>query len=100
MSREFHIPRSFVLMGRKIRVLVVDKENWQMPDAIGWYDSHGGEIQILKTTPELIEHTFFHELMHAVLTAMGRDKLGQDEAFVDLASGLIHQALTSARYKA
>ncbi len=93
------IPQSFMLLGRSIRVTLIKPCDWKMPDAIGCYDSHLGQISILKTNPDLEEHTFFHELMHAVLTAMGRDKLNQDEAFVDMSSGLLMQAFTSARHK-
>ena len=40
-----------------------------------------------------VEQTFFHELIHAVLFTMGKDKLNNDEKFVDVFAGLLHQAL-------
>jgi Zn-dependent peptidase ImmA (M78 family) len=36
------------------------------------------------------EHTFFHELMHALLEAGGSKKT-EDEYFVDSTAGLLHQ---------
>lgn len=46
---------------------------------------------------DALRHTFMHELMHACLHYMGRTELNGDEAFVDLAAGLLMQALESAR---
>jgi hypothetical protein len=42
---------------------------------------------------QLKEHTFFHEVLHQVLDSAGYKKLNNDEQFVDLVSGLLHQAL-------
>lgn len=95
-----NIPSSLTLLGKEITVTIVASADWKEHDAVGFYNSQTGEIHILRAAQQLMEHTFFHELMHAVLTAMGRDKLSQDEAFVDMASGLIHQAMTTAKSRA
>lgn len=40
-----------------------------------------------------LEHTFFHELLHQVLNSAGYGEQNDDEQFVDVVSGLLHQAL-------
>jgi hypothetical protein len=42
------------------------------------------------------EHTLLHELVHAILNAMGQTTLNDDEAWVDTFSAMLHQILTSA----
>lgn len=40
---------------------------------------------------ESFEHTFFHELAHGLLTAIGRPELAEDEALVDAIGAALHQ---------
>ncbi len=40
------------------------------------------------------EHTFFHELVHQILNSANYNELNDDEQFVDVISGLLHQALS------
>jgi hypothetical protein len=40
-----------------------------------------------------LEHTFCHELMHAIGFTIGSNKLINDEQFVDAVGGLLAQAL-------
>ena len=47
---------------------------------------------------EELEMTFFHELIHAVLSAIGKEKWCNNENAVDLISSAIHQALKTATY--
>ena len=49
---------------------------------------------------ETLWHTWLHEVTHAVLDAIGRVKLGNDEGFVDSLSGALAQALRPASGKA
>jgi predicted SprT family Zn-dependent metalloprotease len=68
---------------------------------IGICQHHTGEIKLQppSTYPmanDLVDATFFHEMTHAILYAMGREDLNQDENFVDVFSGLFHQALKTA----
>lgn len=44
------------------------------------------------------EQTFLHELTHHILHAMGETKLNDNEKFVDMFSGFLHQALTTMEY--
>ena len=90
------IPRSFQLMGKKYNVRIIPESLWNDENTVGLCSPQLREI-IIKggLKQEVQEHVFFHEVTHAILDAMGRDKLYTDEAFVDMFSGLLHQALTS-----
>ena len=41
--------------------------------------------------PELLWHTWLHELLHAILNALGRPGLNEDEGLVDSVSGALAQ---------
>lgn len=92
------IPKSFQLMGYTWTV-VVHKAHLADPDAAGHlfgmcdYNQHVIHISG-GLTPEARWHTFLHELTHAVLGAIGREKLNKDEGFVDGFSGALAQALS------
>ena len=44
-----------------------------------------------RNTSQIHVHTFFHELVHALMYSMGESALGRNEKFVDILSGLIQQ---------
>jgi len=44
------------------------------------------------------EHVFLHELTHHILNEMNEHDLRSNEKFVDVFSGLLHQALTTMEY--
>ena len=91
------IPRQFKLLGHVYKVTVVPKTEWAMEDAVAFLDDTNRQICILKTSKQMQEHSYLHEAVHAILNAMGRDKLSKDEAFVDTFSGMLHQVLTEAK---
>lgn len=104
------IPRRFKLLGHEIDVL-------EEPGAFyekGRYGACSFEGKWIKlvpvsaahpVTPSSLEHTFLHELTHMVLYhTHGMEKtkdcpLYDNEAFVDMFSGLLHQALTTMEYE-
>lgn len=45
------------------------------------------------------EHVFLHELTHHILNEMNEHDLRGNEKFVDVFSGLLHQALVTAEYE-
>jgi hypothetical protein len=45
------------------------------------------------------EHVFLHELTHHILNEMNEHDLRSNEKFVDVFSGLLHQALTTMEYE-
>lgn len=91
------IPQTFMLMGREFKVVITPKQG---------IDYHGAclpdlnEIHISKDIPRSkIESVFFHELTHAILAIMGQQELYNDETFIEVFSGLLHQAMISAKGK-
>ena len=68
-----------------------------------YYDRNEIEFQDNKYEVGLpglkIEETFYHELVHIILYHAGEHELRNNEKFVDVFSGLLHQALTTAVYK-
>lgn len=47
----------------------------------------------------LKSHTFFHELVHAILTTIGKEELNADEGFVDAFGGALDQYFKTVKYK-
>jgi hypothetical protein len=90
------IPKRFRLLGQEYTVEVLQSERWpEESDCVGIFRPNTHEIILRHNkSRSAIEHAFLHELNHAILNAMGRDKLYKDEAFVDLQAALLHQALT------
>lgn len=93
------IPKRFQLLGYTYRVEIVPEAEWPDDSTYGYCSPQLSKIQIRQQAcPEAMEHTFFHELMHAILGAMSREKLNKDEGFVDTAGGLLHQAMKTAKF--
>ena len=104
------IPSSFKLLGHTI---TVEEELTGMYEK-GRYGCSGFETKFIRITPKgpqhpvtetSIEHTFLHELVHHILyySDLAADvksgaRLCDQEAFVDLFAGLLHQALTTMEY--
>lgn len=98
------IPKRFKLLGHTIEV----KE-----DPAGMYENRrfGAacyESKWINLTPKSpahpitqssLEHTFLHELVHMCLYHTEQAALNENENFVDLFAGLLHQALTTMEYK-
>jgi hypothetical protein len=42
-------------------------------------------------TPQAIEATLYHEVVHAILDTIGKNELSRDEEFVQCFSTLLHQ---------
>ena len=55
------------------------------------------EISALCKTPESVEHTFLHELLHAAAIQMSWSKLNDDEDGIDALASLLRQALTTTK---
>lgn len=90
------IPSTFQLMGKTYTVKVIPKDQWSDAEVWGDFNPATNEIRVVKLGDDATEQTFYHELMHAILTAMNH-KLNRDETFVDLVSGLLHQALKTSK---
>jgi hypothetical protein len=92
------IPTSFRLMGHTVTVEVVPPIKWKIKNCVGLFNPSDMTILVRKGKKSTTEHSFMHELTHAVLYCMNND-LYDDEVFVDTFAGLAHQALTSAKYE-
>ena len=91
------IPDRFQIYGRTIEV------EWE-DDLIqhgnsrcnGLCDYDRGVIKLSNKVPESSkDHVFFHELVHMLLAGMNHE-LYENEEFVEVFSGLLHQALSTA----
>lgn len=99
---EFKVPIRFKLMGYTIEVEIKEllSENH---DAVGASLFRRNKIEIQDTDmldrPKCkAEKTFIHEVLHWVLYVMGEDELKDNERFVDIMAGLLHQVLTTMEY--
>ena len=99
------IPKSFKQYGQEVTVRY--KKNLSNKHG-SWgkcyYDSNKIELQDNKyegidLPDDKLEETFYHELVHTILYFAGETELRGNEQFVDVFSGLLHQALTTAVYK-
>jgi hypothetical protein len=103
MSKKQGIPKSFRLFGTTVDV-VFDNNSLNQLSAVGgsaWVqskitltDTHKGE----KVSEDVIEDTFYHEKVHAILDSMGKHDLSQDEEFVNVFSRLLRQSDVTAKY--
>ncbi|MDD5304256.1 MAG: hypothetical protein PHS14_14240 [Elusimicrobia bacterium] len=107
---DLRIPKRFQILGQTIEV-VWDVELNHKNDWNGSAVYRKNQIRIQPNgdgtprTQDQIGHTFCHELMHWILYyaaafyPSSKEHLHQDEGLVDLAGGLLHQALTSMEYE-
>ena len=91
------IPKSFQLMGHTITVQVIDKKDWKIEDASGYFDPDKNQILLLKQPRTQLRHTYWHEVTHAILYVMGH-KLYGNESFVDQVGGLLAQIMDTAEF--
>ena len=102
------IPKRFQLLGQTINVVWIE-DMTDSTDCAGVASYRRNEIRIQPNTPSNprtesnIEHTFYHELVHWILYFAGGyykggEHLHKDEQLVDMAAGLLHQALSTMEY--
>jgi len=98
------VPKQFSLLGHTITVRIVPKRDWDalldecedMEEGdLGYWIPADNLIVLLRQPKSQLLHTFYHELMHAVLYYMNSD-MWTDEIFVDNAAGLFAQAMDTA----
>lgn len=97
------IPHSFKLLGHTYVVKYVDDFGAASPTTVGLCEFGPRVISLRRTKDDFklrhstIEHTFFHELVHAIYELMGENEMCSNESHVDMFAGLLHQALTSKK---
>jgi len=91
------IPAQFQLAGHLIKVRIVAPSRWKHgKEAVGIFLPDRYRIDIISSTQGTNrQQVFTHELVHALLTIAGHDKLSNDENFVDRLGHLLQQAMTS-----
>lgn len=91
---------SFKLFGQTYKV-VLDPNLQDTTGNIGETSEGRSEIRIQapdrNCSTEYQQITFWHEAVHAILCALGEEKLNKNEKFVDLFGRGIHQILTTGR---
>lgn len=90
---------SFELMGSRFNI-VLDPKLMTKKKSIGFVDADALKMFLWsdpkKTImPDRVLHTYFHELVHLILDMMGERELYENERFVDVFGGLLHQWFTS-----
>lgn len=102
------IPVAFQIMGHKFEVNI-NNDHCVPENNLGVHYGDYNKIYLAgksvkdgkyqQLPDSIIAQTFLHELTHAILSKMNKNELNKDEEFVDVFSGLLHQALTTMEYK-
>jgi hypothetical protein len=97
------IPKRFKLLGHEIQV---NTEPGLFYNG-GRYGEAGVESKMINLCPpspgvpipqSSLEHTYLHELLHLCLYHTEQAQLNDNDKFVDLLAGLLHQAFETAEY--
>lgn len=97
------IPKRFKLMGRVINV-DYDKKLIHEDDRRGASVFRENRVKLQSSSKEYpivksdLEQSFLHELVHWILYLSEEHKLNHNEKFVEMFSGLLHQALITMEY--
>lgn len=100
---ELRIPKRFKILGHTIEVKE-DPGRFYHRGEFAACSLEGKTISLVPPSPHhpimqsSLEHSFLHEVVHFLLYHTERPKLGDDEGFVDLLAGLLHQVLTTMEY--
>ena len=103
------IPETFTVLGHDYKV-IFDNELCHKNECLGMFDDKTNTIYLankyktsknrwLKYKDDIIEHTFYHELVHCILFNMGELKLYENERFVDSFGGILHQIMLTQNGK-
>lgn len=95
-NMEFKIPNKFILGGIEHSVEMVQKLD---DNALGWFDPTVAVISLAQTkrgmelSASMKRQCFWHEMIHAILNVMGKDKLYNDESFVNTFASFLSGAI-------
>lgn len=104
MKKQISIPKSFELMGSKIKIeysphLLHDEDNVGKSKLINELILIQPSTDTWKISKDKINHAFYHEKVHMILSYMGEGDLGSNEKFVDLFAGLLYQTDKTSEYE-
>lgn len=97
------IPKSFKLFGTEIEI-IFDTKRCDQNECWGLASFKERQIVLTKEangtklSKEIIEQTFYHELMHMIMEVMEERDLRTNEKFINISSSLLHQAFKTAEY--
>ena len=100
------IPKSFELGGSLYSVIISDKRPEGVnsntcahvtysKNLIEIFSNHVG----YEATEDYKTLSFYHEITHSILRAMGRDDLNDSEEFIETFSNFLHQIMKTSKYK-
>jgi predicted SprT family Zn-dependent metalloprotease len=98
------IPRRLKLLGRTITVEydpMLDGRDGTVGEARYTSDSIALQpnTDTFRRPQTQLEQVFLHELVHYILNEMNEYNLRDNEKFVDVFAGLLHQALTTMEFE-
>jgi hypothetical protein len=91
------IPKTFKLVNRTWVVKEMSKSISSENKLHGDCDHARALIRVCIDHPENAEHTFFHELAHAMLKVTTKPKLSSNEDFVDSLGAALHQYMQTKK---
>lgn len=95
---EFKIPKKFKLGG--VDYIVKQVEHCGLNDDFGFWKPQGiieiaNQAGGYEVSDSKKRQTFLHELTHAILFAMGKEELNEDESFVNTFSSFLNEAIST-----
>lgn len=92
------IPKSFQLVNRKYTVRGLGTETAEAANMHGDCNSDEAVIRVRQTkNRQLMEHTYFHELAHALLYVTTKPRRSLDEEFVESLGAALHQYMLTKK---
>lgn len=102
MKVEKFIPKTFEIAGQSYKVKVA--KDIDCDGAVGQARFFENEVRVRThyngkpVTPDVMNQTMYHELVHVILHTMNEDELNSNESFVDQFGHLLYQYLKSAKF--
>lgn len=95
---EFNIPKKFKIGG--VDYIVKQVEHCGLNDDFGLWRPQGiieiaNQAGGYEVSDSKKRQTFLHELTHAILFAMGKEELNEDESFVNTFSSFLAEAIST-----
>lgn len=102
------IPVRFKILGQDFKV-VFDDELCKKEGSYGMYFPSLNKLvlskrfeennEIVDLDEDFIKHTFYHELIHAILNVMQEKELYENERFIDIFAGILLQIEKTSEYE-
>ena len=96
------IPKKFNILGHTVNV-IMDKDLHRLTGNMGEACKDLNTIRLAPSIgidilpTSMVEHTYFHEIVHIILDSMNENELSANESFVDMFGGLLYQVLKTSK---